>query len=139
LNNYKGNTLFIKGKVENKQIKSQKGNITFYNFMNSNELEKSINQSEIVLARSGYTTIMDLAKLEKKAFFIPTPGQFEQEYLAKRLENLWMVPSCKQDDFKIEMLNKAHLYYGLHDHKFDINYRNLFGLFQSERKFTANT
>jgi hypothetical protein len=27
---------------------------------------------------SGYTTIMDLAKLCKKAFFIPTPGQYEQ-------------------------------------------------------------
>jgi predicted glycosyltransferase len=32
----------------------------------------------MVLSRSGYTTIIDLAKLNKKAFFIPTPGQFEQ-------------------------------------------------------------
>ncbi len=54
--------------------------------MKSDELEKAINESEIVISRSGYTTIMDLAVLEKKAFFIPTPGQYEQEYLAKRLK-----------------------------------------------------
>ena len=41
---------------------------------------------------------MDLAKLNKKAFFIPTPGQFEQEYLAKRLTDLELVPSCNQQD-----------------------------------------
>jgi hypothetical protein len=29
---------------------------------------------------------MDLAKLGKKAFFIPTPGQYEQMYLAKKIK-----------------------------------------------------
>jgi UDP-N-acetylglucosamine:LPS N-acetylglucosamine transferase len=53
--------------------------------MNSRQLEHTFNESELVLCRSGYTTIMDLAKLEK-AFFIPTPGQYEQLYLAKKLE-----------------------------------------------------
>ncbi len=54
--------------------------------MRSDELEHALNQSAMVLSRSGYTTIMDLAKLGKKAFFIPTPGQYEQEYLARRLD-----------------------------------------------------
>ncbi len=97
LNDYKGSVVFVKGKVEDKQIKSQQGNITIYNFMTTEELERTINKSKIVLSRSGYTTIMDLAKLQKKAFFIPTPGQFEQEYLAKRLEDLRLVPSCNQE------------------------------------------
>jgi hypothetical protein len=35
---------------------------------------------------------MDLAKLEKKAFFIPTPGQYEQLYLAKKLEEEGIAP-----------------------------------------------
>jgi predicted glycosyltransferase len=39
----------------------------------------------IVLARSGYTTIMDLVRLGKKAF-LSHPGQYEQLYLAKKLE-----------------------------------------------------
>jgi len=72
--------------IEKEQKVEQFENITFYNFMNSNELEMTMNKSEKVLCRSGYTTIMDLAKLGKKAFFIPTPGQYEQEYLAKKLK-----------------------------------------------------
>lgn len=35
-----------------------------------------------IYCRSGYSTIMDLFYLNKKAVFIPTPGQWEQEYLA---------------------------------------------------------
>lgn len=54
--------------------------------MHSRQLEQALNQSNIILCRSGYTSIMDLSKLNKKAFFIPTPGQYEQEYLAKKLK-----------------------------------------------------
>lgn len=92
----------------------------------------------MVLSRSGYTTIMDLAKLEKKAFFIPTPGQYEQEYLANRLDELRLVPTCNQDEFKIEMLDKVQTYYGLHALNYDLDYKNLFNLFQSKRKLTTN-
>ena len=132
LKEFKGSVIFVKGIIDEEQTKIKKGEMTIFNFMKSAELEKTINQSKMVLSRSGYTTILDLAKLEKKAFFIPTPGQFEQEYLAKRLDDLWMVPSCKQDDFKIEMLNKANLYNGLHAYNPEMNYEKLFSLFQGE-------
>lgn len=54
--------------------------------MNSSALEIAFNESEIVLCRSGYTTIMDLVKIKKKAFLIPTHDQYEQEYLAKKIQ-----------------------------------------------------
>ena len=139
LNDYKGKVLFIKGVVEDKQIKLKQGSVTIYNFMNSKALQRAINQSKVVISRSGYTTIMDLAKLEKKAFFIPTPGQYEQEYLADRLKKLKLAPSCSQDDFKIEKLDTINLYSGLQAFNHENNYKNLFSLFQSERKFTSNT
>ena len=41
-----------------------------------------MNRSKVVVARSGYTTIMELAALGKRALLIPTPGQTEQVYLA---------------------------------------------------------
>ena len=42
-----------------------------------------MNRAKFVICRSGYTTMMELAELEKKAgLFIPTPGQTEQEYLS---------------------------------------------------------
>ena len=98
--------------------------------MQSEELESTINQSEIVISRSGYSTIMDLAVLEKKVFFIPTPGQYEQEYLAKRLESLGIAPSCSQKRFRLHELNKVAVYKGLNpypDHNIEIS--SLFGLF----------
>ncbi|WP_313791256.1 glycosyltransferase [Lacinutrix neustonica] len=107
---YKGTVLFVQGLIENDQIITHDGLICYYNFMKGNELQYAINNSLIILSRSGYTTVMDLAKMGKKAFFIPTPGQFEQEYLAKRFDDLKMVPTCAQDDFKIEMLEKVKHY-----------------------------
>ena len=49
-----------------------------------------IKSAEFVVSRSGYSTVMDLLLLGKKGIYIPTPGQTEQQYLAKRLmENQW--------------------------------------------------
>ncbi len=129
---FKGKVLFIKGKIEKDQNIIKKGHITIYNFMNSKELETAFNESELVLCRSGYTTVMDLAKLDKKAFFIPTPGQYEQEYLAKKLNKQSLVPFSKQENFKIKHLEKVINYKGLNDFKSEINFKDLFKLFHSE-------
>jgi uncharacterized protein (TIGR00661 family) len=130
LEHYIGKVIFIKGKIEAKQIIESKNNITFYNYMNSEELETSFNESELILCRSGYTTVMDLAQLEKKAFFIPTPGQYEQEYLAKKYKKEGLVPYCKQEKFKIGKLLKVDLYKGLKDFKTTINWKEMFQIFQ---------
>jgi uncharacterized protein (TIGR00661 family) len=129
---YVGNVVFIKGIIDEKQKKEVVKNVTYYNFMTSSELEKTFNESEIVLCRSGYTTVMDLAKLNKKAFFIPTPGQFEQEYLAKRYKRNGIAPFAKQDDFKMINLDEIILYKGLPQLSKAINWKQLFILFKSE-------
>lgn len=110
---FDGKVVFIKGIVEKEQKKEEIENITYYNFMNTRQIEQTFNESEIVLSRSGYTTIMDLAVLQKKAFFIPTPGQYEQEYLAKKLKNNNLVPYVEQDNFRIEALTEIKNYQGL--------------------------
>ena len=130
LQNYNGEVIFIKGKVEANQKREVKRNITYYNFMTSKEIETTFNHSEIVLCRSGYSTIMDLAKLGKKAFFIPTPGQYEQEYLAKRFKRNGFIPYAKQDDFIIENLLEVQLYGGLPKLKREINWKQLLVLFE---------
>lgn len=124
--------VFIKGKVEKEQVKEQKGNVTFYNFMQSEELEKTFNESKLVLCRSGYTTVMDLCKLQKKAFFIPTPGQFEQEYLAKKYNKEGLVPYSKQDRFSLDNLNSVAFYRGLPFTKSTVNWKELFSVFERE-------
>ncbi|MBP8157663.1 MAG: glycosyltransferase [Flavobacterium sp.] len=132
LQNYNGEVVFIKGKVESEQKKETVKNITYYNFMTSSEIETAFNESEMVLCRSGYTTVMDLAKLEKKAFFIPTPGQFEQEYLAKRYKRNGIAPFAKQDEFRIENLLEIPLYKGLSQLNEAVNWKQLFILFEGE-------
>jgi len=128
-------TLLIKGVIEAEQTKKTEKNITCYNYMTSSELEHAINESHIIIARSGYTTIMDLAKMNKKAFFIPTPGQFEQLYLAERLQEHNYVPYCEQDDFCIEKLKAVGNYKGLSTTNEDsICFSDLFDCFQSKRK-----
>ncbi len=97
--------------------------------MTSLQLEHTLNSSRLIVSRSGYTTLMDLAKLNKHAFFIPTPGQYEQEYLAKRLKKLELIDNCKQKEFTIEKLNNTETYKGLSPLNHDVNFKNLFDLF----------
>jgi len=129
LRSYSGKIVFVKGIMENEQTIQFLGNTTIYNFMTSKMLEKAINESVLVISRSGYTTIMDLAKLNKKAFFIPTPGQFEQEYLAERLTKMRLAPSCKQSDFSLDKLYEVSDYKGLKTFDSEIDFADLFSLF----------
>ena len=57
--------------------------------MGDEELVAILRGAKRIIARSGYSTIMDLDALGllAKAELIPTPGQSEQEYLKWRIEN----------------------------------------------------
>jgi uncharacterized protein (TIGR00661 family) len=66
---------------------------------NSTELNNILAQSKIVICRSGYTSLMDLLKMQKRSLLVPTPGQFEQEYLAKRMQELNWFSVCNQEQF----------------------------------------
>jgi len=129
---YNGEIVFIRGIIDPEQKQEKVKNITFYNFMTTTELENTFNQSKLVLCRSGYTTIMDLAKLGKKALLIPTPGQYEQEYLAKKLKRDGLLPYVKQEKFRIENLLEVDLYKGLNSIVNVIHWENLFSLFEGK-------
>ena len=70
--------------------------------MQGDKLEHYLQQAEVVICRSGYSTVMDLMALEKKAIFIPTPGQTEQEYLAKWLMDRKMALVYIQKKFNLK-------------------------------------
>jgi uncharacterized protein (TIGR00661 family) len=130
--NYEGKVVFVKGVVEKDQTKLESENVTYYNFMNSKQLEQTFNESDLVLCRSGYTTVMDLAKLGKKAFFIPTPGQYEQEYLAIKLQDENLVPYALQDDFTIEDLSRVKSFTGFSQFQDNIDWDSLFSIFEDK-------
>jgi uncharacterized protein (TIGR00661 family) len=130
---YKKLVLFVKGIVEKEQIVKQIGTVLYYNYMTTNQLQQAFNESETILCRSGYTSIMDLIKLNKKAFLIPTVGQYEQEYLSEKLKNEGVFYGSNQDNFKIEMLEDV---YSNHKHLFfetTINWQHLFSVFEVEK------
>ncbi len=93
--------LIVCGKTDIEQCIEQIGNITIVAYLQSQELERSFLESNLVIARSGYSTIMDLAILNKKAIFIPTPGQTEQEYLAIELMQKNIAFSQTQASFNL--------------------------------------
>lgn len=132
LRQYTGHILFVKGKIVEEQRVEHTHNMTIYNFMLTEDLEKTINQSHVILSRSGYTTIMDLAALEKKAFFIPTPGQFEQEYLSEYLSEQGIAPYSKQDQFRVERLDDVKDFKGFKRISVDQDLEGLFSLFKRE-------
>lgn len=56
------------------------------------ELNEILCSSETIIARAGYTTIMELDQLNKEALITPTPNQFEQVYLAQYLQHPYIKP-----------------------------------------------
>ena len=79
----------------------------------ASEMQSLIGQSAWIVARSGYSTIMDMARMGAKAIFVPTPGQTEQEYLAARLENEGVAFCQSQQTFNLSVaLPSAEEYSG---------------------------
>ena len=132
LKNYNGSVLFVRGIASGNKKKEVRENIKFCDFLASSELQDAMNRSKLVLCRSGYSTILDLAKLKKKAFLIPTTGQNEQKYLAKHLEELRIAPFCSVKNFKIEMLKDVEKYCGFSKGNTEPFPTELFNLFKGK-------
>ncbi|MBK8724154.1 MAG: glycosyltransferase [Saprospiraceae bacterium] len=88
--------LIVNGKPNVNFEKKMVGNIQTISHLGSYELNKAILESKFYIGRSGYSSIMDLSKVATKALLIPTPGQTEQEYLAKIIVDNKNYFSCSQ-------------------------------------------
>ena len=96
--------------------------VTVVDFASSTRVDEMMAGTTLVIARSGYSTVMDLAALRKKAIFIPTPGQTEQEYLAARLEKRGIAGFSAQRDFELlTALKTSNRYSGFTDNIIDPN------------------
>ncbi len=94
--------LMVCGKTEQQEQQQVAPNVKLVSHLAARELNEAIAQAGLVIARSGYSTIMDLAALQKKAILVPTPGQTEQEYLAKRLKDLEICYTRDQGSFDLQ-------------------------------------
>ena len=84
--------VFVRGLPSGAPLMKNRGRIQFENHLTANALSEMLSTAKAVICRSGYSSVMDLLKLKKRALLIPTPGQTEQVYLAKHLGALrWFV------------------------------------------------
>ena len=84
------------GVTENKPTQ-----IHYIPFANTSELKWLLENSSAVITRAGYSSIMDLITLKRKAILVPTPGQTEQEYLAKYLMKYDLFITRRQTELNI--------------------------------------
>ncbi|HLX67819.1 MAG TPA: glycosyltransferase [Puia sp.] len=88
-------------------VKAPNGVVVF-DHLGTRELERVICQSRLVLARSGYSTVMDLVRLRRRTVYIPTPGQPDQEYLGRYLEEKGFGICMRQRGFLLkEAMDRA--------------------------------
>lgn len=100
------NTVLVRG-VERPTPAGIEDNLRLINVAGSEELFDLIRQSRLIICRSGYSSIMDLAVTGKDAILIPTPGQTEQEYLASRFRKDCVFYSEKQSSFDLQRAMEA--------------------------------
>lgn len=101
-------TLVVRGlPAESSVRENPDSRITFRNHLDATALARYLVQTPVVICRSGYSTVMDLIQLQKSAILIPTPGQTEQEYLARYLsERNWFL-AFSQERFSLsEAVNR---------------------------------
>jgi uncharacterized protein (TIGR00661 family) len=94
--------LLVRGKPEEGKIISAEGLISEVGHLKTDELQQAIEISECIICRSGYSSVMDLATMGvTKIIFVPTPGQPEQVYLAKRIREMNWAYAIDQDKLDI--------------------------------------
>ena len=94
----------VRGLPEAESFPAVPPHITVYNHVSSGVMQDLMIQCRLLISRSGYSTLMDAMVLDTPIACVPTPGQTEQEYLAKRLmEKEWAV--CQnQEAFSLKTL-----------------------------------
>ncbi len=94
-----GKILLVRGKPGSVEKLEMPENIEVKNHLPQAQLQKALLQSNYIVSRTGYTTVMELLSLHKRSILIPTPGQTEQEYLAKRLHGKHLCYTVNQEHF----------------------------------------
>ncbi len=106
LENCQESTLLVRGLPGDTETPALNNkHVDVVNFMTKIELNAAISSAEVLIGRAGYSTIMDLCFLRKPAILIPTPGQTEQEYLARHLKGRWPMAFLREKEFDLNRIS----------------------------------
>jgi uncharacterized protein (TIGR00661 family) len=113
--------LFLKGIVDGDE-KMIESHIKILPFASGKQLNDLLLKANIVICRSGYSSVMDLYYLGKKVIFIPSKGQTEQEYLAELASSRGFAVKVTEVEMNLEdEIKKAEEVKGLPTFEKDIN------------------
>ena len=105
---YPATAVVLRGLPEATSVIPSTNSIHIYNHLSGEELNTEMGKAAFVIARSGYSTLMDAMALKKKCILVPTPGQTEQEYLAAYHTGKQQAIHSTQKKFSLtEILKKA--------------------------------
>jgi UDP-N-acetylglucosamine transferase subunit ALG13 len=108
LNKVEGKVCLVRGLPgETETLQFNNSSIEIKNHVAADELNNIILQSKIIVSRCGYSTVLDLVKLQKKAVLVPTPGQTEQEYLGSYLQSQKLFYCVEQNGFSLHEALKS--------------------------------
>jgi uncharacterized protein (TIGR00661 family) len=97
-----GKKIIILGKPDEESSIDIGYNTEILSHVNRKDMANLINTSKIIVSRSGYTTMMEMANIKiPNALLIPTPGCGEQEYLSERSKEKGWFLSKNQDDLNL--------------------------------------
>lgn len=106
----KDNVLILRAKPDFYNLpRDVSDNVSMFNHVDDEMFVKLVNSAENIICRGGYSSLMDLIRLNRTAYLVPTPGQTEQEYLAKHLGELGHFNWCKQSDFQLAKVTTPYL------------------------------
>lgn len=107
LRGFKGKALLVRGLPLEIQLPEVNEGLSIVNHLPADSLAQALAGAEWILCRSGYSSVMDLIALGKKAIIVPTPGQAEQEYLARYLQQKGYFISVTEQELDIQSAIEA--------------------------------
>lgn len=93
--------IIVRGLTEVTEEFNLTDKIHVFSHLETVRMKEYMLRSHIIICRSGYSSLMDLVTLGKNAILIPTPGQTEQEYLARYLMEKKIYFSMPQRNFDL--------------------------------------
>lgn len=93
--------VFVRGLPAGGKALQVADNITLHDHLPAERLNQLMLDASFIISRCGYSTVMDIAAIRKKSILIPTPGQTEQEYLARELMHQNFALCISQEKFRL--------------------------------------
>lgn len=94
------------------KVLSSSGTMIKTSHLNTLEMAFLLKNCQLVVCRSGYSSLMDLAVFGKKALLVPTPGQTEQEYLAEYIKESGQAFCVPQEELSLQQHLPTAMQYG---------------------------